>query len=209
MNLSELEMNSGEKEKNLGYAFQNFGVVLTLEPNNPEALRKQKICLIKMKLLINPNSTPLQPWPVPNYHEEYIKKYGSEDKENTSVLEKSFDALSFETTKDMDELMQEIENIIENTILYNWRWGYCLDLYKSKNWKPGEVLDVKRKTSNITYYPKHYHTMKNHKIALRTFSGGETHISLGCVDFAQLLFGTFAGDLKQEIHFLGIGESNF
>ena len=40
--------------------------------------------------------------------------------------------------------------------------------------------------------------MKNHKVF------GETYVSLGCVDFSQVLFGIFDEDLKQDIHFYGL-----
>ena len=58
---------------------------------------------------------------------------------------------------------------------------------------------------NHMYNPNFFQTMKNSKIVPWIFSAGETHVSLGCVDFAQLLFGTCDGNLKQkEIHFHGV-----
>ena len=46
--------------------------------------------------------------------------------------------------------------------------------------------------------------MKNYKLSQWVLTAGETHVSLGCVDFSQLLFGLFDGDLTQPIHFLGV-----
>ena len=46
--------------------------------------------------------------------------------------------------------------------------------------------------------------MKNHKIVPCIFPPGETFVSLGCVDFAQLLFGIFDEDLEQNSHFYGV-----
>ena len=49
--------------------------------------------------------------------------------------------------------------------------------------------------------------MKNSKIEPRSFYGGETHVSLGCADFGQLLFAKFDGDLSKEINFFGMDSS--
>ena len=49
--------------------------------------------------------------------------------------------------------------------------------------------------------------MKNCKIVPWIFSAGETYVSLGCADFAQLLFGTFDIESKEEIHFHGVDSS--
>ena len=46
--------------------------------------------------------------------------------------------------------------------------------------------------------------MKNYKLSQWVLTAGETHVSLGCVDFSQLLFGLFDGDLTQPIYFYGL-----
>ena len=38
-------------------------------------------------------------------------------------------------------------------------------------------------------------------------SAGKTYVSLGCIDFAQLLFGKFEVDFGQKIHFHGVDQS--
>ena len=59
------------------------------------------------------------------------------------------------------------------------------------------------------YNPTKFQTMKNYKLAAWVLNAGETHVSLGCADFAQLLFGTFNGDLTKKIQFYGIFHSKY
>ena len=67
--------------------------------------------------------------------------------------------------------------------------------------KIGEVIakDVK-----VMYNPNVFQSMKNYKLARWIITAGETHVSLGCVDFAQLLFGVFDGDLMRKTQFYGM-----
>ena len=46
--------------------------------------------------------------------------------------------------------------------------------------------------------------MKNSKIDPEFFHNGGTYVSLGCVDFLQLLYGTFDEKLETELHFHGV-----
>ena len=71
-------------------------------------------------------------------------------------------------------------------------------------WKIGQVIP--KNFTNI-YDPTKFQTMKNYKLAQWVLTAGETHVSLGCVDFAQLLFGKFDGDLTKKIQFYGIFNS--
>ena len=73
--------------------------------------------------------------------------------------------------------------------------------YSLGNLKIGQVIP---KTNKINYNLTKFQTMKNYKLAQWVLTAGETHVSLGCVDFAQLLFGTFDGDLTKKIQFYGI-----
>jgi hypothetical protein len=88
------------------------------------------------------------------------------------------------------------------------RWNYMeQEVYRAKflgSWKIGQVIP--KKGINI-YNPTKFQTMKNYKLAQWVLTAGETHVSLGCVDFAQLLFGTFDGDLTKKIQFYGIFNS--
>ena len=67
-------------------------------------------------------------------------------------------------------------------------------------WKIGQVIP--KKVTNFYNITK-FQTMKNYKLAQWVLTAGETHVSLGCVDFAQLLFGRFDGDLTEKIQFYG------
>ena len=67
--------------------------------------------------------------------------------------------------------------------------------------KLGEVIP---KDIKVMYNPKVFQTMKNYKLARWILTAGETHVSLGCVDFAQLLFGVFDGDLTKKTQFYGM-----
>ena len=67
--------------------------------------------------------------------------------------------------------------------------------------KLGEVIP---KDIKVMYNPKVFQTMKNYKLARWILTAGETHVSLGCVDFAQLLFGVFDGDLTRKTQFYGM-----
>ena len=71
-------------------------------------------------------------------------------------------------------------------------------------WKIGQVIP--KKDINIYNLTK-FQTMKNYKLAQWVLTAGETHVSLGCADFAQLLFGTFDGDLTKKIQFYGMFHS--
>ena len=69
-------------------------------------------------------------------------------------------------------------------------------------WKIGQVIP---KTDTINYAGlTKFQTMKNYKLARWVLTAGETHVSLGCVDFAQLLFGVFDGDLTRKTQFYGM-----
>ena len=70
--------------------------------------------------------------------------------------------------------------------------------------KIGQVMP---KEGIIFYNPTKFQTIKNYKLAAWVLTAGETHVSLGCADFAQLLFGTFNGDLTKKIQFYGIFHS--
>ena len=67
-------------------------------------------------------------------------------------------------------------------------------------WKIGRVIP--KKAINV-YDLTRFQTMKNYKLAQWILTAGETHVSLGCADFAQLLFGRFDGDLTKKIQFYG------
>ena len=107
-------------------------------------------------------------------------------------------------------LIEQVKNLkveLEEPALFTKRWGYmsgCEDFLRGCSlgtWKIGQVIP--KKATNVYNLTK-FQTMKNYKLAQWVLTAGETHVSLGCVDFAQLLFGTFDGDLTKKIQFYGI-----
>ena len=105
-------------------------------------------------------------------------------------------------------LIEQVKNLkiqLEEPDLFIKRWGYMCDQEDFNRaystWKIGQVIP---KTDKINYNLTKFQTMKNYKLANWVLTAGETHVSLGCVDFAQLLFGTFDGDLTKKIQFYGI-----
>ena len=67
--------------------------------------------------------------------------------------------------------------------------------------KLGEVIP---KDIKVLYNPGVFQSMKNYKLVRWIITAGESHVSLGCVDFAQLLFGVFYGDLTEKTQFYGM-----
>ena len=105
------------------------------------------------------------------------------------------------------EQVKKLKVELKEPALFTKRWGYmsgCQDFLRGFSlgtWKIGQFIP---KTTKINYNLTKFQTMKNYKLAQWVLTAGETHVSLGCVDFAQLLFGTFDGDLTKKIQFYGI-----
>ena len=71
---------------------------------------------------------------------------------------------------------------------------------------PGKILCSFDK-KNISYErnaKKFFHSMKNIKMTPSVLKTGQKYVALGCVDFSQLLFAEFVGDLKLGICFHGV-----
>ena len=106
------------------------------------------------------------------------------------------------------EQVKQLKEQLEDPATFMKRWTYMTkESYRAKDlgtWKIGQVIP--KKVKNVYNLTK-FQTMKNYKLAQWVLTAGETHVSLGCVDFAQLLFGTFDGDLTKKIQFYGIFHS--
>ena len=102
--------------------------------------------------------------------------------------------------KDFD---QEPEGLIDR---FGQNTGIIIKMLDTTGLKLGEVIP---KDIKVMYNPGVFQTMKNYKLARWNVTAGETHVSLGCVDFAQLLFGVFDGDLTRKIQFYGMYSSFF
>ena len=104
------------------------------------------------------------------------------------------------------EQVLDLKVQIEEPATFMKRWNdMANEVFRAKSlgtWKIGQVIP---KTDTINYAGlTKFQTMKNYKLAQWVLTAGETHVSLGCVDFAQLLFGIFDGDLTKKIQFYGI-----
>ena len=103
------------------------------------------------------------------------------------------------------EQVKELKEQLEDPATLKKRWGSMAEASHQAlllgTWKIGQVIP--KKATNIYNFTK-FQTMKNYKLAQWVLTAGETHVSLGCVDFAQLLFGTFDGDLTKKIQFYGM-----
>ena len=106
------------------------------------------------------------------------------------------------------EQVKELKEQLGDPATLKKRWGYMAEASHQAlllgTWKIGQVIP---KTHKINYNLTKFQTMKNYKLAQWVLTAGETHVSLGCVDFAQLLFGTFDGDLTKKIQFYGMFHS--
>ena len=196
----ECSFNLGELEE----ALIDFNYVLRLEPNNKAAINQIAICRSrKMKLFQKPWNPSNEP--VPSFHMEYIKKYGAS--ELTVALEMAFEYVYQCPYQTLDYLMDEIRFMYsKRPELIKQRWGSYDKIAKQKKWKIGEIIDVKL-DEPVVYNPNIFHTMKNHKIIPWKILAGKNYVSIGCVDFAQLLFGIIDGDFKKESHFHGVDSS--
>ena len=102
------------------------------------------------------------------------------------------------------EQVEELKEQLEEPATFMKRWSYMAkESWRAKDlgtWKIGQVIP---KTVINIYDLTRFQTMKNCKLAQWVLTAGETHVSLGCADFAQLLFGRFDGDLTEKIQFYG------
>ena len=90
------------------------------------------------------------------------------------------------------------------------RYGICTAAATMKgNLKFGDIIEIPSDMQVRTQYDldKSYiisQNMKNTSFSTWIMKTGETHVGLGCVDFSQLLFAEFVGDLNLGIHFHGV-----
>ena len=78
---------------------------------NKAAQHQSKVCYQNIQLLENPQLTRIQPWPVPNYYDEYIRKYGIGDRKKMSYIKESFDILSFGSLRTLEDMIEHVEDL--------------------------------------------------------------------------------------------------
>ena len=94
-----------------------------------------------------------------------------------------------------------VQNEVKKPDILVKRWGPNFTAFAQGKFQIGKVYP---KPSQVSYKKDFFQTMKNYKLSQWVLTAGETHVSLECVDFSQLLFGLFDGDLTQPIHFYGL-----
>ena len=138
---------------------------------------------------------------IPNFFLEYINKYENEDKEKVLALGVAYSSFCHLASKTLDDQVEDLQNEVKKPDIFAKRWGPNLFIAAPGNLEFGKVYPA---PPNVSYQKDFFQTMKNYKLSQWVLTAGETHVSLGCVDFAQLIFGIFDGDLTQPIHFLGV-----
>jgi len=200
----ECSMNMNEFKD----ALEDLNDVKELEPKNKEAKNLIKTCSQKMKLVREPKLPSIES--LPNFCMEYKNKYGANRDEMIHIFQ-SYDTFSSASSESLNSMFKEIAFMCHQPQTFLKRWGVYAQMFSKKKWEIGEIIDIeltgseKDRPLNVYDYRK-FQTMKNSKIVPWIFSAGE-HVSLGCTDFAQLLFGSFDTDSNQEIHFHGVDSS--
>ena len=119
------------------------------------------------------------------------------------IIISNFKSTLIQQVAEIKDFDQEPEALIDR---FGQNTGIIIKMLDTTGLKLGEVIP---KDIKVMYNPGVFQTMKNYKLARWNVTAGETHVSLGCVDFAQLLFGVFDGDLTRKIQFYGMYSSFF
>ena len=175
-------------------ALSDFEAVIKLVPDHENAIKSVALCKQGMKT-------------VPNFPQEYVKKFGTGNKYHSVALGYAYKNLCQLSLQTLDQHVQMIQAELSKFETIKKRWGSNISAaaqaMDAGTLVPGQVLPSP-KLQGGNYITKKFQTMKNYKIGLWMITTGETHVSIGCVDFAQLLYGHFEGDLTEQTHFHGI-----
>ena len=138
---------------------------------------------------------------IPNFFLEYINKYGNEDQEKSLALGMAYGNFCRLASQTLDDQVEDLQNEVKKPEIFVKRWGPNSAIAAPGNLEFGKVYPA---PPNVSYQKDFFQTMKNYKLSQWVLTAGETHVSLGCADFAQLIFGQFDGDLTQPIFFHGV-----
>ena len=131
----------------------------------------------------------------PEFHTEYSRKYGGEQKhfEKLASVQNTFKMCSMMfSSYHMIEKDLYHKNEDETEFVLKKRWGSnLLNDRRFEQFFLKEPLHsiFEQKTEMIRYNPFQFQSMKNYTIPEWVYEFGQTHISIGCVDFQQLLLG--------------------
>ena len=138
---------------------------------------------------------------------EYAKKYGFKNSSHVLPLANAFDDLETEGYNRIKYLTEAIFDARKEPEFFVDRYGPYVDtvLQQEASIFFGSVLEMPDEVKGVYHYVSDkFQSMKNHKISSLLLKTGETHVSIGSVDFAQLLFTEFVGDLDERTHFNGV-----
>jgi hypothetical protein len=121
---------------------------------------------------------------------EYASKYGQE-KNQITKLPNVHNAFTFTTNFNSNSsiIASGLEDLFLQRELFLQRWGtnaFEKNVHKFLETKPFHSIYVKK---TKPYNTKGFQTMKNYNLPEWMFDFGKTHVSIGCVDFQQLLLG--------------------
>ena len=124
----------------------------------------------------------------PDFHLEYASRYGQEKKQITKLKSVHND---FTFTTNFNSNSSIIASGLEEQTkeIFLQRWGTNAvekDFCQFLETKPFHSI-YEKKTK--PYNTKGFQTMKNYNLPEWMFDFGKTHVSIGCVDFQQLLLG--------------------
>ena len=139
---------------------------------------------------------------VPKFHKEYSMKFGV-DKHYPKLFDR-FLLLEFTVNKTTDALHKEVSDIFSTNS--GERFGPYLKIVQNNQWNIyGDIFPWISEDS----FREHdlFQSMKNYKVCSWKFRTGQTHVSLACADFSQLLFGTFVGDSMKATQFYAVDSS--
>ena len=152
---------------------------------------------------------------LPEFHLEYAKKY-SDEKEHIkklSELRETYQINSIFSSNPTTTAQYEEKQSNESIECIAERWGPAFRDERFDNFYSQEPLDsvFEQETANEPYFfnefASKFQTMKNYNIPEWKYEFGRTHVSLGCVDFEQLLLGKLVDYSEDPLHFYGIDSS--
>jgi len=137
---------------------------------------------------------------VPKFYEEYMKKYGKQNRRDIELLLKGF--LSLDHVGNISIKQRETEEIRDKSDIRVKLRRYGTYIDRAATAEIGKAIPTRRSDA-YGGTPHLFQTMKNSKVRPSVFQTGRTHVSLGCVDFSPLLFGRFDGDPTEPTQFYG------
>ena len=146
---------------------------------------------------------------IPDFAAEYVNKYG---KSNFLKLKLAQMGLSVESSQPISAKVQAVLTEKNDPNTMRKRFGRYLVAFlnglRTNDLAIGDILELDHNEQIVYGGDNKFQTMKNYKIAPWVLKTGKAHVSIGCVDFAQLLYATFEGDDDDECtKFHGIDSS--